>query len=104
MLVVAGRLFPGLGNQYAALGAWDTQLTDQKVAADRPVNLYKPADHDTDHGAHGIFDRQGGRLPRPELSRNPANHRPHLRHCPGRTVGEKARTYRALASEHRSRP
>ena len=48
VLVLAGRLFPGLGNQYAALGAWGTQLTDQKVAADRPVNLYKPADDGTD--------------------------------------------------------
>ena len=28
LLVVAGSLFPGLGNTYAASGAWDTQLTD----------------------------------------------------------------------------
>ena len=60
MLVVAGRLFPGLGNHYAALGAWDTQLTDQPVSPDRPVNLRQPADTEDDAGAHGIFDDQAG--------------------------------------------
>ena len=103
MLVVAGRLFPGLGNQYAALGAWDTQLTDQKVAADRPVNLYKPADHDTDHGAHGIFDaKAGGFLDPSFLEALPTTARTFATAL-GRTVGDKARTYRAIASEHRSR-
>jgi hypothetical protein len=60
VLVLAGRLFPGLANQYAAIGAWDTQLTSQPIAADRPDNLYRPADADEDHGAHGIFDDQAG--------------------------------------------
>jgi len=60
MLVLAGRLFPGLANQYAAIGAWDTQLTSQPIAADRPDNLYQPADAEEDHGAHGIFDDQAG--------------------------------------------
>jgi len=60
LLVLAGRLFPGLGNQYAARGAWSTQLTDEPVAPDRPVNLYHPADSDRDHGAHGQFDHLAG--------------------------------------------
>jgi len=60
LLVLAGRLFPGLGNQYAALGAWETQLTDQKTSPDRPVNLYEPADGQKDYGAHGIFDDKAG--------------------------------------------
>ncbi len=60
LLVVAGRLFPGLGNQYAARGAWDTQLTDEPITADRPVNLYDPVDNDQDHGAHGQFDHMAG--------------------------------------------
>lgn len=60
LLVLAGRLFPGLGNQYAALGAWDTQLTDQRVSPDRPVNLRSPVDDDHDHGAHGAFDDKSG--------------------------------------------
>jgi NAD(P)-dependent dehydrogenase (short-subunit alcohol dehydrogenase family) len=60
LLVLAGRLFPGLGNQYAAIGAWDTQLTPDPISPDRPVNLYEPADADTDHGAHGSFDGKAG--------------------------------------------
>jgi len=60
LLVLAGRLLPGLGNQYAAIGAWDTQLTSEPISADRPVNLYEPADAGTDHGAHGSFDGKAG--------------------------------------------
>ncbi len=60
LLVVAGRAFPGLGNQYAARGAWDTQLTDDPVAPDRPSNLRAPVDDDHDEGAHGDFDGVAG--------------------------------------------
>ncbi|HEY6472607.1 MAG TPA: SDR family oxidoreductase [Acidimicrobiales bacterium] len=60
LLVAAGQLLPGVGNQYAALGAWDTQLTDQPIASDRPDNLRHPVDVDRDHGAHGIFDDRAG--------------------------------------------
>ncbi len=60
VLVVAGRLAPGLGNQFAAIGAWETQLTDQPVSPDRPTNLWHPVDSDSDHGAHGIFDAKAG--------------------------------------------
>jgi NAD(P)-dependent dehydrogenase (short-subunit alcohol dehydrogenase family) len=60
LLVLAGRLFPGLGNQYAAIGAWSTQLTSDPISPDRPVNLYEPADADQDHGAHGSFDDKAG--------------------------------------------
>ena len=42
MLVLMDSLFPGLGNQYAAIGAWDTQLTDQPVSASRPSNCRSP--------------------------------------------------------------
>jgi short-subunit dehydrogenase involved in D-alanine esterification of teichoic acids len=63
LLVAAGQVAPGLGNHYAALGAWDTQLTDQRIHADRPDNLRAPGDADGDAGAHGIFDaRAGGSL------------------------------------------
>ena len=47
-------MFPGLGNQYAALGAWSTQLTAE------PLALYHPADASEDHGAHGQFDHVAG--------------------------------------------
>ncbi len=60
MLVMVDSLVPGVGNQYAALAAWDAQLTDQPIAPDRPVNLSRPVDEDSDHGAHGIFDGEAG--------------------------------------------
>jgi NAD(P)-dependent dehydrogenase (short-subunit alcohol dehydrogenase family) len=59
-LVVAGRVFPGFANQYAALAAWDSQLTDIPEPAHRTVNLYAPADAEVDRGSHGIFDGQAG--------------------------------------------
>ena len=60
VLVVAGSILPGFGNQYAALGAWNTQLTEQTIRSDRPNNLHHPADQYRDHGAHGAFDDQAG--------------------------------------------
>ena len=60
LVVAAGRLTPGYGNHYAALGAWDTQLTAQPVSPDRPVNLREPVDDDHDAGARGIFADQAG--------------------------------------------
>jgi NAD(P)-dependent dehydrogenase (short-subunit alcohol dehydrogenase family) len=60
LLILAGRMFPSLGNQYASLGAWSTQLTGQPISADCPVNLYHPADADQDHGARGRFDHMAG--------------------------------------------
>ncbi|MGH2861365.1 MAG: SDR family oxidoreductase [Solirubrobacteraceae bacterium] len=56
LLVFIAQLTPGFGNHYAAIGAWESQLTSQKVSSDRPSNLYEPADVHVDHGAHGEFD------------------------------------------------
>jgi NAD(P)-dependent dehydrogenase (short-subunit alcohol dehydrogenase family) len=56
LLVFVAQLAPGFGNQYAAIGAWDSQLTSQKISSDRPSNLYEPVDVHVDHGAHGEFD------------------------------------------------
>jgi short-subunit dehydrogenase len=60
MLVLMDSFFPGLGNHYASLGAWKSQLTKQPVKADRPSNLWSPADSDVDYGGHGIFDNKAG--------------------------------------------
>ncbi len=60
LVVAAGRLTPGFGNHYAALGAWESQLTGQPVDPRRPVNLRQPADQDEDAGARGIFDGKAG--------------------------------------------
>jgi NAD(P)-dependent dehydrogenase (short-subunit alcohol dehydrogenase family) len=70
LLVVAAKLAPGLGNEYAAIGAWESQLTSQTVSADRPVNLYGAADIDVDHGAHGSFDDMAGGFMDPSFLRS----------------------------------
>lgn len=73
LVVAAGRLTPGFGNHYAALGAWETQLSDKSVDPDRPVNLREPVDDDVDKGARGIFaDRAGGFLDPSFLSSLPS--------------------------------
>lgn len=60
MLAMAASLVPGFGNQFAAIGAWDSQLTSHPVSPDRAVNLHQPVDDEDDHGAHGSFDDQAG--------------------------------------------
>ena len=102
ILVMAGRLFPGLGNQYAAIGAWDTQLTDQKVDPDRPVNLFSPADTGTDSGAHGIFDEKAGGFLDPSFLKTlPTTARTFLT-AAGRTVREKKETYSAMVGSRQA--
>jgi short-subunit dehydrogenase len=58
LLVALASVFPSLANQYAAIGAWESQLTDMPVPDDRQSNLWQPVDQDVDGGAHGIFDRE----------------------------------------------
>ncbi len=60
LVVAAGRFTPGFGNHYAALGAWESQLTDQPVKKNRPVNLREPVDHHQDAGSRGIFAHKAG--------------------------------------------
>jgi NAD(P)-dependent dehydrogenase (short-subunit alcohol dehydrogenase family) len=102
ILVMAGQLFPGLGNQYAAIGAWDTQLTDQPITAGRPDNLHHPADQDDDAGSHGIFDDKAGGFfdpsfieSLPQTARTFANALAH-------TAMEKVSTSRRMVGSRRS--
>ena len=67
ILVAAGSVFPGLGNQYAAIGAWDSQLTSEPLQPDRAVNLYEPVDADIRRRCPRQLRRQGRRLHGPEL-------------------------------------
>jgi NAD(P)-dependent dehydrogenase (short-subunit alcohol dehydrogenase family) len=60
ILVAAAKIAPALGNQFAAIGAWEAQLTKEPVRSDDPVNLREPADDDVDHGARGRFGNQAG--------------------------------------------
>ena len=70
MLVFLGRLFPNLANRYAALGAWETQLTDARVSPERPANLFHPVDEGSDRGAHGSFDDEAGGFTDPSFLRS----------------------------------
>ena len=70
LLVVAGSLFPGLGNSYAAFGAWESQLTDVPISPDRKANLHGPVDAVRDHGAHGMFDDRARGLLDPSFLRS----------------------------------
>jgi hypothetical protein len=94
MLVIAARAMPSFGNQYAAIGGWDTQLTDRPVQPDRPVNLRRPADDEHDHGAHGGFDQMAGGFTDPAfLSSLPQTAKVFGR-ATGRTLREKAQRWR----------
>ena len=70
LLVGAAKVAPSLANQYAAIGAWESQLTDQPVGPDRPTNLRQPADAGSDHGAHGEFDEKAGGFLDPHFLRS----------------------------------
>ena len=98
MLVLMDSLFPGLGNQYAAIGAWDTQLTDQPVSASRPSNLQKPADIDADAGAHGIFDHKAGGVLDPSFLRTLPTTAKTFATAAARTVKETRTTRHAKSS------
>jgi NAD(P)-dependent dehydrogenase (short-subunit alcohol dehydrogenase family) len=56
--LVANALMPGLLDRYLARTGYRSQQTDQPRPADQPVNLWRPADEDTDFGAHGTFDER----------------------------------------------
>jgi NAD(P)-dependent dehydrogenase (short-subunit alcohol dehydrogenase family) len=92
-LVVAGRLFPGFANQYAALAAWDSQLTDIPEPAHRTVNLYSPGDEHEDQGAHGIFDAKAHGFWDPSFLKSLPNTGVTFCRALGRTLAEKRIRY-----------
>src|SRR5579884_468114 len=90
LLVAASKVMPAVGNQYAAIGAWGTQLTDQPVDPDRPCNLWEPADDSDDHGAHGIFDDKAGGFLDPQFLRSLPQTAQKFVRALGMTAREKA--------------
>jgi NAD(P)-dependent dehydrogenase (short-subunit alcohol dehydrogenase family) len=58
LAVVVQKLLPQLGDYYLARTGYESQQTAAPIAADRPDNLYVPADRVEDFGAHGEFDEQ----------------------------------------------
>jgi NAD(P)-dependent dehydrogenase (short-subunit alcohol dehydrogenase family) len=56
--VVGNKIVPALADQYLAAAGYDSQQTDEPVSPDRRDNLWEPVDDNSDHGAHGSFDRR----------------------------------------------
>ncbi|HEU5003981.1 MAG TPA: SDR family oxidoreductase [Actinomycetota bacterium] len=56
--LIANAVLPGALDWYLGRTGFSSQQTDQPKDPDRPANLWKPQDADTDYGAHGIFDRR----------------------------------------------
>jgi NAD(P)-dependent dehydrogenase (short-subunit alcohol dehydrogenase family) len=59
--LLANAVVPGLLDRYLARTGYRGQQTDQPRAPDQPANLWRPADSDADHGAHGDFDDRAHR-------------------------------------------
>ena len=54
--ILANRIAPGLIDRYLAKAGYEGQLTDEKLAADAPANLFDAVPGN--YGAHGRFDAQ----------------------------------------------
>lgn len=98
LLVIAGSLFPGLGNNYAALGAWESQLTDVPIAPNRKANLRSPVDSVRDHGAHGMFDDRAGGFLDPSFIRSLPDVARTFAAAWGRTTKTKMKRYSRSAA------
>ncbi|RZU54025.1 short-subunit dehydrogenase [Krasilnikovia cinnamomea] len=59
--LLANAVAPGLLDRYLARTGYASQQTGQPHDPEYPGNLWKPADQDVDHGAHGAFDRRAHR-------------------------------------------
>jgi NAD(P)-dependent dehydrogenase (short-subunit alcohol dehydrogenase family) len=101
LLVATATLAPGLANQFAAIGAWETQLGDMLVSPARPANLCHAVDDGEDHGAHGGFDDRAGGFTDPSyLATLPATATTFVR-AAGRTMGDKLRHRRHQPGDDR---
>lgn len=56
LIVRLAQVLPGVADHFMATTGVGGQLTDIPIPADRPDNLFSPADERDDHGFHGIFD------------------------------------------------
>lgn len=94
VLVAIASVAPGLANQYAAIGAWESQLTSQKISPDRPSNLYQPRDVDTDHGVHGEFDHDADGFLTPSFLKTLPQMAAKFGRALAHTVEDKKRRYK----------
>jgi len=97
LLVAAAQVAPNVANHYAALGAWESQMTDEPVPSDRPVDLRQPVDDDCDHGAHGGFDGRAKGVRDPSFIRSLPTAADNLVRAVRDAGREAVRTRRATA-------
>lgn len=100
LLVWAGKLFPGLANQFAGRSAWEGQLADRPVQPGRRPNLRHPEDASQDHGSHGGFDDQSGGFWDPSFLKSlPSTAATFVTAAAAATAekGQRLRHYRPLA-------
>jgi short-subunit dehydrogenase len=67
LLIALASLFPAFATQFAAIGAWESQLTEIPVSPDRAVNLWEPVDAERDAGADGMFVREAHGMLSPQF-------------------------------------
>lgn len=56
--ILGNRIAPWLADRVLARQGYEGQQAAAPADADRPDNLFAPADADTDYGTHGQYDRQ----------------------------------------------
>jgi NAD(P)-dependent dehydrogenase (short-subunit alcohol dehydrogenase family) len=97
LLVYLATRAPSFANHFAAIAAWESQLTPCPAHPDDPVNLRAPVDEHRDFGAHGPFDdRAGGFLDPSYLESLPATARKFVVAL-GATTAEKTARLRDRA-------
>ncbi len=74
LLVFAAERAPALANQYAAIGAWDAQLTSNRAGPGDPVNLWEPVDREPRLPGPGPLRRASRRVFRPVVPPHTADH------------------------------
>lgn len=102
LLVGASKIIPGVGNHYAALGAWDTQLTEPVVGSDRPSNLRRALDESDDHGGHGIFDDKAGGFMDPHFLSSLPQTGANMVKALSETAKEKRRVAKEMAARRKA--
>jgi len=56
IIIFGNKLFPWLGDRYLAKTGFKSQMTNEKIPADRPDNLFEPVEGD--YAANGDFNDQ----------------------------------------------
>ena len=98
VLVAAGRMFPGAREPVRRPRRLERSAHLSAGGPGHKVNLYKPMDADSDHGAHGSFDDRAGGFFDPSFLKSLPTIVRTLATAVLRTTAEKSRRYRSATS------